>query len=102
MDTRASHLEVRRRSNRSRCRQFRPMSRGSPDGLPYVLSEFGIAVRNSMIVLAFTGLFGHNIYRFNWLWLAAFCTLAVEFANAVACRQDAAEREFRMFQNENA
>ena len=81
------------------CRRVKLMSRSSPDGSQYVLSEFGIAVRISMILLAFTGLFGHNIYRFNWLWLAAFCTLAVEFANTAARRQHAPQSEFRMLQD---
>jgi O-antigen ligase len=45
-----------------------------------VLSGLGLAVRDALILLAFEGLFGHNLLRFNWLWLAAFSTLALQFA----------------------
>jgi O-antigen ligase len=32
-------------------------------------------------LLGFTGLFGHNALRFNWLWLAAFSLLALQYSN---------------------
>lgn len=41
--------------------------------------NFAIAARNSLILLLFLGMFGHNLYRFNWLWLAAFCDLTLIF-----------------------
>ena len=43
------------------------------------LSGFGLACRDALILLAFEGLFGHNMTRFNWLWLAAFSSLALQF-----------------------
>ena len=45
-----------------------------------VLSGLGKACRNAVILLAFEGLFGHNLLRFNWLWLAAFSILALQSA----------------------
>jgi O-antigen ligase len=44
------------------------------------LSSLGLASRDALILLAFEGLFGHNLLRFNWLWLAAFSSLALQFA----------------------
>jgi O-antigen ligase len=44
------------------------------------LSGLGLAARDAIILLAFEGLFGHNLLRFNWLWLAAFSSLALQFA----------------------
>ena len=43
------------------------------------LSGLGLACRDALILLAFEGLFGHNLLRFNWLWLAAFSGLALQF-----------------------
>ena len=43
------------------------------------LDEFAVAGRDCILLLLLTGLFAHNIYRFNWLWLAAFLGLATEF-----------------------
>jgi hypothetical protein len=60
----------------------------------YVLLGFGFVSLVATVLMLLEDLFGHNIHRFNWLWLAAFCVLAVEFANAVACRKDAGESEF--------
>ena len=45
-----------------------------------ILSKFVLACRSSLILLFFTGLSGHNLYRFNWLWIAAFSTLALIFS----------------------
>jgi len=44
-----------------------------------ILSSLSIAITNSILLLAFEGLFGHNAMRFNWLWLAAFSLLALQF-----------------------
>ena len=52
-----------------------------PDLFFSVLSFLSISCRNALFLLVFTGLFGHNLLRFNWLWLAAFSTLAVQFFN---------------------
>lgn len=61
------------------CRRIKSAARGSDVAMQKVLFEFAIAAQTSVVLLLFTGLFGHNVYRFNWLWLAAFCLLAAEF-----------------------
>jgi O-antigen ligase len=44
-----------------------------------ILKRLTLACRDSLILLFFSGLFGHNLLRFNWLWIAAFCSLALFF-----------------------
>jgi len=62
------------------CRRLRALSKIRSDGKLRTLSSLGIAFRNSLFLLIFEGLFGHNLFRFNWLWLAAFSSLAVQYA----------------------
>jgi len=50
------------------------------DPTQLVLGRFVLACRDVILLLLFSGLHGHNLYRFNWLWVAAFCSLAVSFA----------------------
>lgn len=47
--------------------------------LYYYVSQ---AIRTSMYLLLFLGLFGHNAYRFNWYIFAAFVAIMMEFINA--------------------
>ena len=63
------------------CQKVRALARrkGSDPKLK-ALSGLGLAGRDAVILLAFEGLFGHNLLRFNWLWLAAFSSLALQFA----------------------
>lgn len=44
-------------------------------------STLAIAITNSILLLAFLGIFGHNAFRYNWLWLAAFSLLMSQFVN---------------------
>jgi O-antigen ligase len=44
-----------------------------------IFAQLAKAIRNSLILLFFLGTFGHNLYRFNWLWLAAFADLNLIF-----------------------
>ncbi len=44
-----------------------------------LFSGIGFACRDALILLAFEGTFGHNLLRYNWLWLAAFSGLALQF-----------------------
>jgi O-antigen ligase len=53
-------------------RLARKMSLGNPSQENNTYSQLAFAIRDSVLILFFTGLFGHNLYRFNWLWLAAF------------------------------
>jgi len=62
------------------CRKVRVPGRGQSNATIKALSSLGPACRDAVILLAFEGLFGHNLLRFNWLWLAAFSSLALQFA----------------------
>ena len=35
------------------------------------------AVAVTVLLLMFTGWAGHNLYRYNWVWLAAFQAIAL-------------------------
>jgi O-antigen ligase len=62
------------------CRKVRSLARRKlSDPKLKALSGLGLAARDALILLAFEGLFGHNLLRFNWLWLAAFSSLALRF-----------------------
>lgn len=63
------------------CRKIKVQSNNHLDPTLSILSGLAIACRNSIVLLAFTGLFGHNLLRFNWLWLAAFSALALQFSS---------------------
>ncbi len=63
------------------CYKIKGLSkRNRSDRTIEILSNFGLACRDSIILLFFEGLFAHNGLRYNWLWLAAFSSLASEFA----------------------
>jgi O-antigen ligase len=49
------------------------------NGALLCLSDLARTSRLSLLLLIFLGTFGHNLYRFNWLWIAAFCVLALRF-----------------------
>ena len=61
------------------CRKVRVLASGRSNPTLDVLSGLAVACRDAVILLAFEGLFGHNVRRFNWLWLAAFGYLALEY-----------------------
>jgi O-antigen ligase len=44
------------------------------------LPELCIACRQSLILLLCSGLFGHNLYRANWLWIGAWSFLCLRIA----------------------
>jgi len=43
------------------------------------LEQIAIACSNTLVLLLFDGLFGHNLYRYTWLWLAAVLILCYRF-----------------------
>jgi O-antigen ligase len=61
-------------------RKVRVMARSYSDSTLGVLSWLSLACRDSLILLFFSGLFGHNLVRYNWLWIAALSSLALVFA----------------------
>jgi O-antigen ligase len=49
-------------------------------GFEAPVARLAIACRQSLVLLLFSGLFGHNLYRVNWLWIGAWSFLALRFA----------------------
>jgi O-antigen ligase len=54
-----------------------------PDVTVQVLADVSRACRDAIILLLVDGLSGDVLYRYNWLWLGAFCSLALEFASDI-------------------
>ena len=61
------------------CRRIRKIFSEQGNILLQTLKDFSITCRNVILLLFYLGLFGHNLLRFNWLWLAAFCALSLSF-----------------------
>lgn len=47
----------------------------------YFLSLNSIAAIQTIILLLFNGNFGHNLYRYNYLWIGAMAVLSIYFVN---------------------
>jgi O-antigen ligase len=45
-----------------------------------VLGRVARASREVILLLLFDGIFGHNLFRFSWLWMAAFALLSWDLA----------------------
>lgn len=61
------------------CRKIRRYSGQSDGVLALILPDLAKAISQSLWILIFLGTFGHNLYRYNWLWLAAFSVHAWGF-----------------------
>lgn len=48
-----------------------------------VLARLARTCRTLIIVMLLYGMVGHSLYRFNWLWAAAFTQLCWEFSSAI-------------------
>jgi O-antigen ligase len=66
------------------CRQIRTIAGLGLDPHRDLMHRFSTACSDTMILLLFEGLFDHNLTRFNWLWLAAFSSIALKFAAVMA------------------
>jgi hypothetical protein len=64
-------------------RRLREMASECPDMTVQMLADLGRACRDVIILLFVDGLAGDALYRYNWLWLGAFCSLAMGFASAI-------------------
>jgi O-antigen ligase len=73
------------------CRRTRLLADRSEETNLRVLAALAVACRNSVLLLLFEGIAGHNLGRYNWLWLAAFAMLAAEFAARIANRVESAD-----------
>ena len=63
------------------CRRIRLIFNEQDDILLQTFKEFSVACRNVILLLFYLGLFGHNLLRFNWLWISALTSLAFYFAS---------------------
>jgi len=50
------------------------------DSTIQVLGRVARASREVILLLLFDGIFGHNLFRFSWLWMAAFALLSWDLA----------------------
>lgn len=60
------------------CRRVKAAANRNCSATSDTLRQFAVAAQASVVLLLFAGLFGHNLYRFNWLWLAAFGLVAAD------------------------
>ncbi len=58
------------------CRKIRRYSAQSEGVHALIFPDLAKAISQTLWLLIFLGTFGHNLYRYNWLWLAAFAVLA--------------------------
>lgn len=58
-------------------RRLRRRTRLHEEGDGRFLFHLGGAVATAVFLLLLEGLFGHNLFRFNWLWYAAFLIIAL-------------------------
>jgi O-antigen ligase len=63
------------------CRRIQQIFNEQDDILLQTFNEFSVACRNVIFLLFYLGLFGHNLLRFNWLWISALTSLAFHFAS---------------------
>lgn len=77
------------------CQQTIRLARRNPEPRLETMGWLAAACRETVLILAFDGLFGHNLLRFSWLWAAAFSTLALR--QALAARRQARLRDAASF-----
>ena len=58
-------------------RKLKRIGRRSLDRTVKMFGSLSGAIRASVYLLLIEGLFGHNLLRFNWLWLGAFACVAL-------------------------
>ncbi len=56
------------------------LAEGTDNVTVQTMGRLAMACRETVAILAFDGLFGHNLLRFSWLWAAAFSSLALREA----------------------
>ena len=64
------------------CRRLRRLTTDPTDDLAVTFNRLSVACFQILVLLLVQGLVAHNLYRFNWLWIAAFSQLALmQFLN---------------------
>jgi len=75
--------------NAQRAIRLGPRCRDPRAVVPWRLA---LAARETLILLIFDGLFGHNLLRFTWLWAAGFALMALLQLRDMMRQERAAER----------
>lgn len=70
------------------CRNTAQLSKFQDVPTMLLLGDLSRACSISLFLLIFLGTFGHNLYRYNWLWLAAFSVLALQFQRDIVQRNE--------------
>jgi len=79
------------------CRKTAVLARTHAHPTFAVLAKLTGACRSTILLLLFFGISGHNLLRFNWLWMAAFALLCREFGET--CRAEQPEEEEAVWQD---
>ena len=66
------------------CRQTIRLTHDHPVPYMELYAQLASAFMQAIVLLVFFGLSLHNMYRFQWLWIAAFSLLLKEFAQRTA------------------
>lgn len=61
------------------CRKVIRFANNESDTAIKLLRDLAKSCLASLFLLVLLGMSGHNLYRFNWLWIAAFSLLALQF-----------------------
>lgn len=61
------------------CRNITVIGKNHSDVIILFFMDMAKACFHSLILLIFLGMFGHTLYRFQWLWIGAFALLALRF-----------------------
>jgi O-antigen ligase len=61
--------------------------------IPDIMRQMVLSCRDVIVLLFFHGMAAHNLDRYNWLWVAAFCSLAYNFAQTSTELDNASDLE---------
>ncbi|MHB1558795.1 MAG: O-antigen ligase family protein [Isosphaeraceae bacterium] len=64
-------------------RRIRAVSRLAGDRRLAMLSDFSLAYRDTILLLFVSGVAGHNLFFYHWVWMAAFSQCAVRCLGAI-------------------
>ncbi len=64
-------------------RRIRAASRVDGDRRLVMLSDFSLAYRDTILLLFVSGVAGHNLFFYHWVWMAAFSQCAVRCLEAI-------------------
>ena len=60
--------------------------RAHPEWGADFISDLANGIGTAIFLLLFAGLFGHNLFRYTWVWYGAFLVIAGDMCPATTCR----------------